>query len=78
MMSGIENIITTKDYTAFQTLFSGTRMIQEIDTPEKFATRVELQSTMEHVQAFQTKLWSGDNGKIGPMMMFEGKQNGEE
>jgi hypothetical protein len=56
MLSGIENIITTKDYTAFQTLFTGTRMAQEIDTPEKFATRIELQSAMKQVQALQTKL----------------------
>lgn len=78
MMSGIENIITTKDYTAFQTLFSGTRMVQEINTPEKFATRVELQSAMKQVHTLQSKLWSGDNGKMGPMMMFGGKQNREE
>jgi len=64
MMSGMENIIATKDYAAFQTLFSGSRMAETINTPEKFAARVE----------FQTQFWSGDKGGFGPMM-FGGKQD---
>jgi hypothetical protein len=55
-MSGLENIITTKDYTAFQTLFSGSKMLEQINTPEKFATRVELQTAMKTVQDLEAKL----------------------
>ncbi|MEI6117937.1 MAG: hypothetical protein WCP92_01445 [bacterium] len=73
MMSGIENIITTKDYAAFQTLFSGSKMLEQINTPEKFATRVELQTTMKTAQNLQTKLRSGEKASFGPMM-FGGKQ----
>jgi len=68
MMSGIKNIIATKDYAAFQTLFSGSRMLQEINTPEKFATRVELQTTIQKSQELQTQLWSGNKNSFGPMM----------
>lgn len=78
MMSGIENIITTKDYTAFQTLFTGTRMIQDINTPEKFATRVELQTAIKKVQDLETQLWSENKANLGPMMMFGGNQDGRE
>lgn len=70
MMSGIENIIATKDYTAFQTLFSWTRMLQQIDTPEKFATRVELQTTIKKAQDLESQLWSGSNNDFGPMMFW--------
>lgn len=73
MMSGMENIVATKDYAAFQKLFSGSRMLEQINTPEKFATRVELQTTMKTAQDLQTKLWSGGKAGFGPMM-FGGKQ----
>ena len=68
MMSWMQNIIATKDYAAFQTLFSGTKMVEQIDTPAKFAIRVELQTTMKTAQDLETKLWSGINGDFGPMM----------
>lgn len=68
MMSGMKNIIATKDYTAFQTLFSGSRMLEQIDTPAKFATRVELQTAMTTVQDLEAKLWSGNKAGFGPMM----------
>jgi hypothetical protein len=58
MMSGMKNIIATKDYAAFQKLFSGSRMVENINTPEKFATRVELQTTMKTVQDLEAKLRS--------------------
>jgi hypothetical protein len=60
MMSGMENknIIATKDYATFQELFSGSRMVENINTPEKFATRVELQTTMKTVQDLEAKLRS--------------------
>ena len=69
LLSGIKNIITTKDYAAFQTLFSGSKMLQQINTPEKFATRVELQNAMTTVQKLQATLWSGTHGDFGPMML---------
>ncbi len=68
MMSGIENIIATKDYTAFQKLFSGSRMGANISTPEKFATRVELHTAMKTVQDLQAKLWSPSQDNFGPML----------
>jgi len=68
MMSGMENIIATKDYAAFQTLFTGTKMVEQINTPEKFATRVELQTTMKTAQGLEAKLWSGSKSDFGPMM----------
>lgn len=68
MISGMENIIATKDYVAFQTLFSWTRILENINTPEKFATRVELQTTMKTVQDLEAKLWSENKGDFGPMM----------
>ena len=71
--SGMENILATKDYAAFQTLFSGSRMVEMINTPEKFATRVELQTTMKTVQDLQAKLWSGNKNDFVPMM-FGGKK----
>lgn len=77
LMSGIENIITTKDYAAFQKLFIGTRTIQTVNTPEKFAIRVELQTAIEKAQTLQTQLWSGDNNSICPMM-FGNQQAGKE
>jgi len=52
----MQNIIATKDYAAFQTLFSGTKMVEQIDTPAKFAIRVELQTTMKTAQDLETKL----------------------
>jgi hypothetical protein len=58
MMSGMKNIIATKDYAAFQKLFSGSRMVENINTPEKFATRVELQTTMKTAQDLEAKLRS--------------------
>ena len=70
MMSGIDNIITTKDYAAFQTLFSGSRMLEQIDTPEKFATWIELQTNIKKTQELQLQLWSGNNQWFGPMMIF--------
>ena len=73
MMSGIENVVATKDYAAFQTLFSGTRMLENINTPEKFATRVELQTTMKTAQDLQSQLWSGDKAGFGPMMFGDKK-----
>ncbi len=73
IMSGMENIIATKDYVAFQKLFSGSRMLDTINTPEKFATRVELQTTMKTAQDLAAKLWSGTQGGFGPMM-FDGQQ----
>lgn len=76
MMSGIENIITTKDYAAFQTLFSGTRMANMINTPEKFTTRVDLQTTMKKVQTLQTQLWSSNDDSFP--MMFNNQQCGKE
>lgn len=69
MMSGMESIIANKDYAAFQTLFSGSRMLENINTAEKFATRVEIQTTMKKVQELQATLWSWNNGKFGPMML---------
>ncbi len=72
-LSGLDTIITTKDYAAFQTFFSGSRMLQQINTPEKFATRVELQTTMKKAQELQAQLWSGNNGNFGPMM-YGGQQ----
>lgn len=68
MMSGMKNIIATKDYAAFQKLFSGSRMVENINTPEKFATRVELQTTMKTVQDLEAKLRSWTNNDFGPMM----------
>ena len=68
MLSGMNNIIATKDYPAFQTLFSGNKMLQQINTPEKFATRVELQNAITKVQTLQATLWSGTHGDFGPMM----------
>jgi hypothetical protein len=56
MMSGIDTIIATKDYAAFQKLFSGSRMLQEINSSEKFTTWVELQTAMKNVQDLQAKL----------------------
>jgi hypothetical protein len=73
MISGIENVIATKDYTAFQTLFSWTRILENINTPEKFATRVELQTTMKTAQDLQAKLWSGEKAGFGPMMFGDKK-----
>jgi len=70
MMSGMQDIITTKDYAAFQTLFSGSKMVQQISTPEKFAIRVELQATIKKIQDLETQLWSGDNDRFGPMMGY--------
>ncbi|MEI6671808.1 MAG: hypothetical protein WCL02_00095 [bacterium] len=56
MMSGMDTIIATKNYAAFQTLFSGTRMAEMINTPEKFTTRVDLQTILEKAQTLQTQL----------------------
>ena len=56
MMSGVDQLITTKDYAAFQTLFSGSRMLEQINTPEKFATWVELHAAMKKVQELNTQL----------------------
>ena len=55
-MSGIDNIIATKDYAAFQTLFSGSKMLEQINTPEKFATWVELETSIKKVQELQAQL----------------------
>jgi len=68
MMSGMDNIIATKDYAVFQKLFSGSRMLEQINTPEKFATRVELQTTMKAAQDLQAKLWLDEKAGFGPMM----------
>jgi len=73
MMSGIDNIIETKDYAAFQTLFSGSRMLEQIDTPEKFATWVELHTSMENAQELRAQLWLENKEWFGPMMMFGDK-----
>ncbi|MFA6255779.1 MAG: hypothetical protein WC606_01225 [Candidatus Absconditabacterales bacterium] len=78
MMSGLENIITTKDYTAFQTLFSGSKMLEQINTPEKFATRVELQTAMKTVQDLEAKLGSGSNAGFNPMMLDEKNMMGND
>ena len=68
ILSGMKNIIATKDYSAFQSLFSGSKMLQQINTPAKFATRVELQNAMTTVQTLQATLWSGTNDDFGPLM----------
>ena len=68
MMSGMENIIATKDYAAFQKLFSGSRMGDMLDTPEKFAARANLQTTMKTAQDLQAKLWLDEKAGFGPMM----------
>ena len=73
MMSGIDNIVETKDYATFQTLFSGSRMLEQIDTPEKFATWVELHTSMENAQELRTELWLDNTEWFGPMMMFGDK-----
>ena len=73
MMSGIDNIIATKDYAAFQTLFSGSKMLEQINTPEKFATWVELETSIKKVQELQAQLWSGSKQWFSSMMMFSGK-----
>lgn len=77
MMSWIDAIITSKDYTAFQTLFTGTRMIQDINTPEKFAIRVELQTAIKKMQDLTAQLLSGNKANLWPMMIFGGKQERE-
>jgi len=69
MMSGIDNIIATKDYATFQTLFSGSRMLEQINTPEKFATWIELHASMKNAQELRTELWLWDKEWFGPMMM---------
>ena len=74
MMSGLENIINTKDYAAFQKLFSWTRMAQVISTPEKFTTRIDLQTTMKKAQDLENQLWSWSNNNFGPMMMLWNQQ----
>jgi len=56
MMSGLNTIIATKDYAAFQTLFSGSRMLEQVNTPEKFATRVDLQTTLQKAKDLQSQL----------------------
>lgn len=58
MMSGMDTVISTKDYAAFQKLVSGSHLADTINTPEKFATRVELQTTMKKTQDLQNQLWS--------------------
>jgi len=68
MMSGMDTVIATKDYEAFQKLVSGSRMADTINTPEKFATRVELQTTMKKTQDLQNQLWSWSSVPGCPMM----------
>ncbi len=73
LMSGIENIVATKDYAAFQTVFSGTRMVKTIDTQEKFSTRVKLQIAMKNVQDLQSQLFSWASKTFVPMMWGQPK-----
>ena len=71
MLSGMDAVITSKDYAAFQKLVSGSRMAETINTPAKFATRVELQATMKKTRDLQNQLWSWSTVPGCPMMNDE-------
>ena len=68
MMSGVQNVIANKDYAWFQKLFSGSNMLKQIDTQEKFNLRVDLNNTQQKVKEIVAQLWSGNDGKN--FMMF--------